>query len=321
MMTKLRSEPTSFVDYLAWRLAALSLQPLSRYLDFLESFRHLYPGCLEADRGSLASFPEVQLALRELNLEFEWRRFQDYQKRGFEFVAPGRMDFPERLLLIPDPPRGLFLWGARAALDSQALAVVGSRDPSNWTLEWMESELPRFLRENPKAILVSGGARGVDQAAHRLSLRHGRPTVVFLPSGFDEIYPKSLLEWTSSVFASGGVFVTEYAPEMPMRKNYFRERNRLISGLSQATLILEARQKSGTGLTAKAAAEQGRALFVVPSHPRDSSYSGSLQLLSEGAVLLRDAQELTAFFRAELSFSYRDIKLQSSPSLQLSFDH
>ena len=303
---------TSFLDYLAWRRAALRIRSYDRYLQYLAV---IHKGL--AKEEVLRVFPELIESYEQVSAADEQRRFLEYLEKGYRFLPPNHLLFPKALNLIPDPPRGLFVWGQQQALHRPMLAVVGSREPSQISLEWMEQTLRGFLLKMPEAVLVSGGARGIDQAAHRIAIRSGQPTVVFLPSGFDRLYPSQLRSWTDSILANGGVFVTEYAPEMEMRKSYFSERNRLISGISAATLIVEAKERSGTWLTARAAAEQGRPLFVVPAHPLENSFRGNLLLLSEGATPVMDAQELVSFFKAEVRFPYSSLKLSSTGSLEI----
>lgn len=238
-----------------------------------------------------------------------WKQAPHWRRVGYDFISPTSRDFPKSLKNLLDPPRGLFLWGQRQDLqrldDSPRLAVVGSRRPLPESCSWMERHLLSVMTEIPDLVLLSGGARGIDQVAHRLCLRQARATVVFLPSGFDCIYPPELSRWSSSVLAHRGVFVSEYEPGFPLHKSHFSERNRLISGWGHATLIIEARRRSGTLLTARSSAEQGRAVFVVPGHPQVESFGGSLDLLREGATMVCDAQELSGYFIDEVRNSFR----------------
>jgi DNA processing protein len=221
-----------------------------------------------------------------------------HQRKGHRFVAFGEELYPQGFYLMPDPPLVLSYRGEPAWHGRASLAVVGSREAREESLIWMEKELSVFLRDHPVPI-VSGGARGVDQKAHALAIRCDLPTIVVLPSGLGQLYPASLREWQAPVLKAGGCFLSEYPHEQPMRKFFFHHRNRLIAALGTAALIVEARQRSGTLLTAQQAAQWGRPVWVVPGHPQDTHFSGSLNLLSEGATLVRDAQDLSLFFAAE----------------------
>ncbi|MEN0058951.1 MAG: DNA-processing protein DprA, partial [Bdellovibrio sp.] len=180
----------------------------------------------------------------------------------------------------------------------RALSVVGSREPCYDSLQWMEKELSAFCEEK-KPLIVSGGARGVDQKSHGVALRKKHPTVVVLPSGLENMYPGTLLEWVKPVLDSGGCFLSEYAFTQRMHKYLFHHRNRLIAALGEATLLVEARRRSGTLMTANQAVQMGRPVWVVPGHPHDVHFSGSLDLLSEGALMVRDAQDLSMYFGVE----------------------
>jgi DNA processing protein len=224
-----------------------------------------------------------------------------WEDAGIEMVTPIDARYPLLLSRIPNPPYLLYGQGDWGCLRIPSLAVVGSREPSSLSLSWMESELANFLEKN-SCNIVSGGARGVDLASHRIALRKKRPTTVLFPSGLEQMYPVS---WSSfggatAVLEAGGLLLTEYAPPTLMRKNHFLERNRLIAGLACATLMIEARLRSGTLVTGRAAIEQGRPLFILPSHPFDSNSRGGLDLISEGANMIRDAEDLSLFFQAEL---------------------
>lgn len=219
--------------------------------------------------------------------------------QGVQFVVYGHELYPASCYLMADPPLCLSFLGAPAWLAERSLSVVGSREPSAESLRWMESELSQFC-ETERALIVSGGARGVDQKAHGVALRKGCPTVVVLPSGLGELYPSSLQDWVRPVLDGGGCFVSEYDFGQKMHKHLFHHRNRLIAALGAVTLLVEAKRRSGTLITAHQAAQMGRAVCVVPGHPQDPHFAGCLDLLSEGAIMIRDAQDLSMFFHSEL---------------------
>ena len=140
----------------------------------------------------------------------------------------------------------------------------------------------------------------MDQKAHMISLRAGKPTVALLPSGLSRIYPTSFADWVEEVVATGGALLSEYEDERFMQKHFFAQRNRLISGLGCATLVIEARRRSGTLLTAHEALDQHRPVWVLPGHPMDPAFQGSLDLLTEGGAVIRDATDLCLLFESEI---------------------
>jgi DNA processing protein len=229
-----------------------------------------------------------------------WSRGADeiarWQERGTSFVSPGEVGFPRRLLQMDEPPWVLAVHGPLDLLHEPSLAVVGAREPLEGSLHWMQEHLG-FLLQRAPLPLASGGARGVDQMAHRLCLRYERPTLVFLPAGLANLYPKSMEQWKLPVLQSGGAFVSEFHPRATMRKWHFQMRNRLIAGVSKCTLVVEARHRSGTWLTAKLALEMGRPLGVLPGSAIEPRQSGNLLLINEGATSICDAQDLVMFLK------------------------
>ena len=224
---------------------------------------------------------------------------QRESERGWRFLNYEDTEFPQRLREIPDPPWVLNVLGSLSVLSDPGFSVVGAREPSAGSLQWMDEHLANVLKRLPLAV-VSGGARGIDQAAHRLALRSERPTLLFLPSGLGQIYPVDLKDWILPVCDSGGAFVSEFHPRTPMRKWNFAIRNRLIAGIGILTLVIEARHRSGTWITAKCAIDSGRAIGCLPGSAWETSFSGNLRLLGEGAQLIKDADDLALFLCREL---------------------
>lgn len=221
------------------------------------------------------------------------------QMQGVQFVSYGEALFPQQCYLMAEPPLTLSYRGSPCWMIERSIAIVGSREPSAESLRWMEQELAVFLEAN-MPLVVSGGARGVDQKAHSLALRKNCQTAVVLPSGLGEIYPASLQEWMLPIIENGGCFLSEYDHRQVMHKRLFHHRNRLIAALGATTLLVEARRRSGTLITAHQAAELSRPVWVVPGHPLDPHFLGGLDLLLDGAQMVRDAQDLSTLFHSEL---------------------
>lgn len=231
----------------------------------------------------------------------DWGKFLEYchilKEQNINITAPFFVDYPSAFLQLEVPPYMLFykgapIWAQEKSLDQKILGVVGARDPSSLTLRWLEHELVQFLMYR-KAIILSGGARGVDQTSHKCALRAQSPTIAILPSGLLKYYPDSLKSIESLILSGGGTIVSEYWPTQAMLKHHFLRRNQLISKLSDYLLIAEAKIKSGTMVTAKHALESGVSIGVVPGHPYDHCFNGSLELINSGTQLVRDAYDLT----------------------------
>lgn len=221
---------------------------------------------------------------------------------GLTYLAIGDTLYPEGLLLMEEPPLILSAIGSLASLWQPRLAVVGSREPRAETNSFLDQILHEFLNRE-RAVLVSGGARGVDQRVHLNSLRMGLPTVAVIPSGLLSLYPQSLQTWKEEIVRLGGMLLSEYLPSQEMKKSHFEARNRIISGLANVVLVAEARKKSGSLITARCAIEQGKTVAVVPGHPLDNHFSGCLELLSDGAFPVRNAEDLLMLYRAESHFA------------------
>lgn len=227
--------------------------------------------------------------LKEDEILLFWEK---QKKLGVQITYPGRIDYPICFIeKLEDPPLLLFYLGEPVWLNRSCLAVVGSRKMTLETKNWLAKELHAFLSES-QLVLVSGGARGVDQEAHYQSLRLALPTVVTLPSGLNKMYPSSLEEWKTDVLAKGGVFISEYFPDEAMKSYHFIQRNRLIATLGSSVLIVQGEKRSGTLLTAKLALDLGQNLGVVPAHPMDALYSGNQELLRWGVTPIMDAKDL-----------------------------
>ncbi|MGZ3769489.1 MAG: DNA-processing protein DprA [Bdellovibrio sp.] len=245
--------------------------------------------------------PELQQALQKNHALFKKHCLDtlEMKKQGTRFVCYGETMYPSQCYLMADPPLTLSFIGEPAWSTDKTLSVVGSREPAFESIQWMEKEFAPFC-EQERPCVISGGARGIDQKSHSIALRKSASTVVVLPSGLAKMYPDSLKEWIPAVLNGGGCFLSEYAYEQVMHKHLFHHRNRLIAALGKATLLVEARKRSGTLITAQQAVQLGRPVWIVPGHPQDPHFGGSLELLAEGALLIRDAQDLSINFSSEL---------------------
>lgn len=231
-------------------------------------------------------------------LQSQRRAFLALIHKGIQFSFPGHEFYPPEFAQLNEPPYLFSFLGVPLWLKRRGLAVVGSREAQAASLQWMDENLGELL-EQTSVYLVSGGARGIDQKAHALSLLKNKPTIVLLPSGLGNVYPPSLNSWVEPILKAGGVLISEYDYHEPMRKHYFHARNRLISALGVCTLIVQASRRSGTLITGRQAVAQGRPVLVLPSHPTDVGAQGGLDLLIEGATPIRDARDLQIILDSE----------------------
>jgi DNA processing protein len=196
--------------------------------------------------------------------------------------------FPTALLAIPDCPSELWYMGRLDALDAPAVAIVGSRAASAVALE-IAACLAADLAARGVTI-VSGLARGVDSAAHRGALSQGR-TVAVLGSGLDVIYPPEHRDLARAI-AANGLIVSEYPPDTAPHAGQFPMRNRIISGLSRAVVVIEAHEKSGSLITARCALQQGREVMAVPGNPLTGRSRGAHALIRDGAKIVERADDI-----------------------------
>lgn len=199
--------------------------------------------------------------------------------------------FPSRLRDIPDPPSQIWVQGDSASLCRRAVAVVGSRRASPGALE-----TARRLASNLAGVgltIVSGLARGCDAAAHRGALDAGGRTIAVLGSGLDVIYPPEHDRLAGEI-AHRGAVVSEFPPGSPPLPHHFRQRNRLISGLSEGVVVIEANERSGSLITAGFALAQGREVMVVPGTVHAGRNRGGHLLIRDGAALVENAEDVLA---------------------------
>jgi DNA processing protein len=206
-------------------------------------------------------------------------------------VAADSDDFPQLLRRIPDPPSRLYVVGNIDALHLPALAIVGSRNPTSGG-QRNAYEFAKHLGKSGFCI-VSGLAQGIDAAAHEGALDADALTVAFLGHGIDRIYPAENRELAHRI-ASGGALCSEYPLGSPPRKEHFPRRNRLISGLSLGTLVVEAAKRSGSLISARLAAEQGREIFAIPGSIHNPMSRGCHQLIRQGAKLVESADDIVS---------------------------
>jgi len=210
------------------------------------------------------------------------------QRLGVGLLAPGEAGYPPRLATLDDAPP---LLGVRGSLDASMrpmIAIVGSRNASGAGLKFA-GQLARDLGE-AGFVIVSGLARGIDQAAHRATIRSG--TVAVLAGGHDKIYPPEHEDLLAAIIEAGGAAISEMPLGHVPRARDFPRRNRLISGCALGVVVVEAAHRSGSLITARMAAEQGREVFAVPGSPLDPRAAGANDLIKQGATLVTEAADV-----------------------------
>lgn len=210
-------------------------------------------------------------------------------RHGVTLLARGTPDYPPPLADIPDAPWLLYARGRIEPADAKAVAIVGSRKHTAYGRRVAE----RLATDLAKAgyTIISGLARGIDGIAHRAALQAGGRTIAVLANGLSRIYPPEHADLARQV-ASAGAVVSEAPMGQGPLAELFPGRNRIISGLARAVVIVEAAQQSGTLITASHAADQGRTVFAVPGPIDSEASAGCHELLRQGAILVRSADDV-----------------------------
>ena len=204
-------------------------------------------------------------------------------------ISKGDVRFPTALAAIHDPPSELWIRGDVDALRAPSVAIVGSRAASPYALEVARRLGADLARRN--VTVVSGMARGVDSAAHRGALEGGGVTIAVFGCGVDVIYPREHRGLAERILERG-TLVSEFPVGTPPRKEHFPQRNRIISGLSLAVVIVEAAEGSGSLITAEFALDQGRTVLAVPGNVLGGRNYGAHALLRDGAKLVECADDI-----------------------------
>lgn len=217
----------------------------------------------------------------------------------------GTSEYPRLLAEISDPPACIWIRGDRSVLSAIVVAVIGARNASQEGLLAAGEIACDLARAG--IVVASGLARGIDSAAHRGALDGGGKTIAVLGTGIDRVYPAENDLLTEQI-ASSGLLVTEFPPGSPPEDWHFPRRNRIISGLSKAVVVVEARDKSGSLITARLAADQGRDVMAVPGTFVGGRNRGANALLRDGAKLVESAVDILQELGLDTRLSRRSLE-------------
>lgn len=230
--------------------------------------------------------------LGETLAEKEFKNFDIIYKMKFEIRKLESYEIPPQLLETPEPPKQMYLVGKMPKEGNKLLAVVGSRKFSSYGKEVCE-KLIAGLKGQPVTI-VSGLALGIDSIAHRAALQNNIQTIAFPGSGLDEsvLYPTSHLNLAKEIVENGGGLLSEFDPKFRATPYSFPQRNRLIAGISHATLIIEAEKKSGTLITSRLATDYNKDVLAVPGSIFSKTSEGPHMLIRLGATPITCVNDL-----------------------------
>ncbi|EPL6456974.1 MULTISPECIES: DNA-processing protein DprA [Providencia] len=226
------------------------------------------------------------LNVPKYRLEKVQQWLMDKGNQMITFIDPS---YPFLLKQIHHPPLLLFVVGKKEILTTPQIALVGSRQASEYGRKWATEFVKHFVQYG--ASITSGLALGIDGISHKAALDNNGVTIAVLGSGLANTYPKQHAALAEQI-KEKGVLVSEYWPDTPPLPKQFPRRNRIISGLSKAVVVIEAGMKSGSLITARYAIEQNRDLFTLPAPLGNPAFGGNLWLLQQGAYLLVDAVDI-----------------------------
>lgn len=211
-----------------------------------------------------------------------------------KIIYQAEKNYPEKLSKIYAPPAKLYLVGDEDILNKPSIAIIGCRQASDYG----KKVAFRFAYELAKQgiIIVSGLAKGIDTCGHLGAVKANGKTVAVLGSGLGHIYPAENKGLCREILQKGGAILTEYPPDSKPEKMHFPVRNRLISGLSEGVLVVEAKEKSGTLITVDYALDQGKEVFIIPGNITSNNSCGTNDLIKQGAKLVTKVEDILEEF-------------------------
>lgn len=256
-------------------------------------------------------------ALCDSSLEEAEKTFRLSQNLGYKIICICDEEYPNLLRHIDNPPALLYVKGDISFLNSvKSIGIVGTRKASEYGLA-MAHDLSHDLALNNVAV-ISGGALGIDSAAHQGALDAGGKTVAVLGCGINYPYLLGNLKLRNEISNSGAV-ISEYPPNFPSKPFTFPIRNRIISGISSGIVVIEAGKKSGSLITANLANNQNRDVFVVPVNKESKNSEGSFSLIEDGAMVVASVQDILSEYNNNVNIKKeKSTNLENKPNIQKS---
>jgi DNA processing protein len=248
-------------------------------------------------------------------LKASQQRMAQYREQGITVLCLADEQYPILLREIPRPPPLLYVRGDSTLLSLPQVAIVGSRKATRGGLDQAHHFASALAASG--FVVTSGMALGIDGAAHRGCLEHGK-TIAVLGCGVDVVYPRRHQALYEEIVNGGGAVVSELAPGTGVRAEYFPQRNRIICGLSLGVLVVEAALRSGSLISARLAMEQGREVFAMPGSIHNVQARGCHQLIREGAVLTETLDDIIQQLGGMLSFKAEEAGFTNKPKVGVS---
>ena len=214
------------------------------------------------------------------------------------------------MLQIKNPPKKIYVIGNIGLLKNKSIAIVGTRNNT----EYGEKYTKEFANEISKKgiTVVSGLAKGIDAIAHKNSMKNKGRTIAVMGSGFNNIFPKENTELFNEILENDGCIISEYAPNEKEKSANFPIRNRIIAGLSKGVLVMEAKERSGSSITARYGFEQEKPVFCIPNKIGVKTGVGTNNLIKKGAILVTNAKEILLVIGEKINEIEENHELQIS---------
>lgn len=265
--------------------------------EYLQVYSDIHPDMLMAGGLNQKQCQQFTSSLNEkyINATLTWLEKDDHH-----MLVYGDSDYPKQLTYISSAPLLLFATGDISTLSQEQIAMVGSRNFSHYGERWAKY----FTKELVQAglIITSGLAIGIDSICHQSALNSTGKTIAVLGSGLENIYPRRHCDLAKRITEEGGAIVSEFLTTALPLATHFPRRNRIISGLSAAVVVVEASLRSGSLITARYALEQGRDVFSLPGPLGSPTSEGSHWLIQQGAYLVNKPQDIIEQIRSSLKW-------------------
>lgn len=270
-------------------IANIKLRYLFKVFDTPED---IYKASDKMFEGVMGIKPDDIYSIKESRKsEYIYREYSELDKKGIKFTYPGKYNYPERLMNIYDYPYIIYYKGRLPQSDVPSVAIVGARNCTEYGRTIAQHFGESFAGMGLQVI--SGMALGIDAAAQKGAIENGGYSLAVLGCGVDICYPRTNIELYTHLNDCGGI-ISEYPPGTAPRAGLFPMRNRIISAMADALVVVEARQKSGSLITADQALEQNRDVYVVPGRIGDALSEGCLKLIKEGAQVITSPMDIMA---------------------------
>ncbi|MEQ4925493.1 DNA-processing protein DprA [Proteus hauseri] len=293
------------------RLNAISRLPINKVIQLVSHLQSL--SRVNDKQLKACGLSELQCSqFMRLHIDSVRNTLNWLDKNESSLLTIADPDYPPLLKQISSPPLLLFVAGDRKHLSNNQIALIGSRNATHYGTKWATY----FARElvNEGITITSGLAQGIDGVGHRSALKNKGVTIAVLGSGLEHIYPSFHYSLALQIKESG-LLVSEYLPNTPPLARHFPQRNRIISGLSSALLIIEAGIKSGSLITANYALQQGKELFVLPGLLGDVHFEGNHQLIKQGANLASLPSDILEYLNSSLQWLSTNDDIYTQPTL------